>query len=124
MDGDLQGCLVNAYRRFTVATDVASFDKYDGKCFQILPGIRIANVDPIVGTKITTGGGNHLRLDAVMRSDRHSWHVVDIVLNESNGPVAMQQCDFRKILANADIDALIAGLPQKTAYLLGGAPSS
>ena len=39
MDADRRSALLKVFRRFTVATYVANFDKYDGERFEILPGI-------------------------------------------------------------------------------------
>jgi phospholipid transport system substrate-binding protein len=124
MDEDVRTRLLKAYRRFTVATYVANFDKYDGKRFQILPGTRDIGPDRIVGTEIVTGSGEHLRLDYVMRGNNGTWHAVDILLEGSISRVAVQRSDFRKILARGDADALIASLQRKIADLSGGALSS
>ena len=101
MDDDVRNRLLRAYRRFTVATYVANFDKYDGETFRIIPGLR-----------------------NVMRDVRGSWRAVDVLLEGSISRVAVQRSDFRKILANGDPDALIASLKRKIADLSDGALSS
>ena len=123
MDQDARTRLLKAYRRFTVATYVANFDKYDGERFQILPGARDSGTDRIVPTEIVSGG-DHLRLDYVMRDGNGSWRAVDVLLEGSISRVAVQRSDFRKILASGDADALIASLRRKIADLSGGALSS
>jgi phospholipid transport system substrate-binding protein len=123
MDAGSRGGLLRVYRRFTVATYVANFNKYDGERFQILPGSRNAGSDRIVGTEIITGG-DHLRLDYVMRDDRGTWRAVDVLLEGSISRVAVQRSDFRKILTNGDADALIGSLRRKIADLSDGALSS
>jgi phospholipid transport system substrate-binding protein len=124
MDRDVRTHLLKVYRRFTVATYVANFGKYDGEHFQILPGARDAGADRIVGTEIVTGAGEHLRMDYVMRDGNSAWHAVDVLLEGSISRVAVQRSDFRKILANGDADALIANLQRKIADLSGGALNS
>jgi phospholipid transport system substrate-binding protein len=124
MDPDARARLLQAFRRFTVATYVASFDKYDGERFQILPGARDSGTDRIVGTEIVSGSGEHLRLDYVMRSDNGAWRAVDVLLEGSISRVAVQRSDFRKILASGDADALIASLRRKVADLSDGALNS
>lgn len=123
MDPGSRARLLSEYRRFTVATYVANFNRYDGERFQILPGSRDSGPDRIVGTEIITGG-DHLRLDYVMRDDRGTWRAVDVLLEGSISRVAVQRSDFRKILASGDADALIASLRRKTADLSDGALSS
>lgn len=124
MDPSVQARLLKAFRRFTVATYVANFDKYDGERFKIQPGSRESGSDRIVGTEIVTGGGQRFRLDYVMRDTSGVWRAVDVLLEGSISRVAVQRSDFRKILASGDVDALIASLKRKIADLSDGALSS
>ena len=123
MDATKQARLLKVYRRFTVATYVANFNRYDGERFVILPGIRDSGTDRIVPTEIITGG-DHLRLDYVMREGGGVWRAVDVLLEGSISRVAVQRSDFRKILGSGDTDALIASLRRKIADLSDGALSS
>jgi phospholipid transport system substrate-binding protein len=123
MDPAARARLLAAYRRFTIATYVANFDKYDGEHFNILPGTRDAGSDRIIGTEIINGD-DHVRLDYVMRDVKGSWRAVDVLLEGSISRVAVQRSDFRKILANGDVDALIASLHRKVADLSDGALNS
>ena len=123
MGRDVRTRLLKAYRRFTVATYVANFDRYNGERFQILPGAREAGIDRIVGTEIINGG-EHMRLDYVMRDGNGTWRAVDVLLEGSISRVAVQRSDFRNILTNGDADALIASLQRKIADLSGGALNS
>ncbi len=123
MDPDARTRLLTAFRRFTVATYVANFDKYDGERFQILPGARDQGTDRIVGTEIVSGD-QHMRLDYVMRDGNGTWRAVDVLLQGSISRVAVQRSDFRKILAGGDADALIVSLHRKIADLSDGALTS
>ena len=123
MDPDARVRLLTAFRRFTVATYVANFDKYDGERFQILPGARDFGTDRIVGTEIVSGDQS-MRLDYVMRDGNGSWRAVDVLLQGSISRVAVQRSDFRKILASGDADALIVSLRRKIADLSDGALNS
>ncbi len=124
MNEQAQARLLRAYRRFTVATYVASFDRDDGERFRILPGARYAGTDQIVGTEIISGGGERLRLDYVMRDGTGTWRAVDILVDGSISRVAVQRADFRKILASGDAEALIASLHRKVSDLSDGALNS
>jgi len=123
MAPDVRARLMQAFRRFTIATYVANFDKYDGERFQILPGARDFGTDRIVGTEIVSGG-QHLRLDYVMRDGNGVWRAVDVLLEGTISRVAVQRSDFRKLLAAGDANALIASLQRKIADLSDGALSS
>ena len=115
--------LLDAFRRFTIATYVANFDKFDGERFRILPGARDSGADRIVETEIVSGG-QPLRLDYVMRDENGTWRAVDVLLEGSISRVAVQRSDFRKILASGDADALVASLRRKIADLSDGALNS
>jgi phospholipid transport system substrate-binding protein len=116
--------LLQVYQRFTVATYVANFNRYDGEQFQILPGAREDGPNRIVGTEIVSPDGQHLRLDYVMRDDNGTWRAVDVLLEGSISRVAVQRSDFRKILTSGDVDALITSLRRKIADLSDGALNS
>jgi phospholipid transport system substrate-binding protein len=124
MDPDSRIRLFQIFRRFTIATYVENFDRYDGERFQILPGLRDSGPYRIVRTEIITAGGQHVRLDYVMRDANGVWRAVDVLLEGSISRVAVQRSDFRKILANGDADGLIANLRRKIADLSDGALSS
>nr|WP_294512997.1 ABC transporter substrate-binding protein [uncultured Rhodopila sp.] len=124
MDPAVQAKLLKAFRRFTVATYVANFDKYDGERFQVLPGSRASGADRIVRTEMVSGNGDRMRLDYLMRDDSGTWRIVDVLLDGSISRVAVQRSDFRKILAGGDTDALIASLHRKVSDLSEGALSS
>jgi phospholipid transport system substrate-binding protein len=123
LDAESRSRLLGVYRRFTVATYVANFGRYDGERFLVLPGSRDTGSDRIVGTEIITGGG-HLRIDYVMRDDGAAWRAVDVLLDGSISRVAVQRSDFRKILTGGDAGALITSLRRKIVDLSGGALSS
>ncbi len=123
MNSDSHARLLKVFRRFTIATYVANFDKYDGEQFQVLPGSRSSGQDRIVATEIVVNG-QRTRLDYVMHSDRGSWRIVDVLLDGSISRVAVQRSDFRKTLARGDADALIASLRQKIADLSDGSLNS
>jgi phospholipid transport system substrate-binding protein len=123
MDAALRGRLLKAFRRFTIATYVANFDKYDGEQFDVQPGSRPSGTDRIVATEIVTNK-EHIRLDYVMRHNASIWQAVDVLLEGSISRVAVQRSDFRKILTSGDADALIASLRHKIADLSDGALNS
>jgi phospholipid transport system substrate-binding protein len=122
MDAETRTKLLTAFRRFTIATYVANFDKYDGEKFEILPGSRDSGVDKIVATQIVSAGQT-IRMDYVMRGANGTWRVVDVLLDGSISRVAVQRSDFRKLLAKGDAE-LINSLNRKIADLSNGALSS
>jgi phospholipid transport system substrate-binding protein len=123
-DPSTQQRLIRAFRRFTTATYVANFDKYDGEQFTIMPDVRNSGSDRVIQTEIAAPGADSIRLDYVMRAFGSVWRAVDVLIDGSISRVAVQRSDFRTILANGDAEALIKSLHRKVADLSGGALSA
>lgn len=120
LDAATQGALHAAFRRFTIATYVASFDKYQGERFELIPTLRQVGADQVVETRIIQDSGELLRLDYVMRQSDAGWRAVDVLLDGTISRVAVQHSDFRALLRNGGATALIASLQRKAADLAGG----
>jgi phospholipid transport system substrate-binding protein len=115
-----QGALHAAFRRFTIATYVANFDKYDGERFELMPTLRQVGAEQVVGTRIIQDNGEQVRLDYVMQQADAGWRAVDILLDGTISRVAVQHSDFRALLRNGDATGLIGSLRQKADELAGG----
>jgi phospholipid transport system substrate-binding protein len=121
LDASARSALSEAFRRFTIASYVANFDKYDGGSFEVLPTLRVVGNDQVVQTRIVPANGSPMPIDYVMQNGSAGWRVVDVLLNGSISRVAVQRSDFRGLLASGDTAALIESLQKKTADLAGGA---
>jgi len=120
LDDAAQDALHAAFRRFTIATYVANFDKYEGERFELSPTLRQIGTAQVVQTRIIQDNGEPIRLDYVMRQTDAGWRAVDILLDGTISRVAVQHSDFRALLQPGDATALIASLREKTAELAGG----
>ena len=118
--GDSRTKLKDAFRKFTVASFVANFDKFDGEKFEVLPGTRIVGADEVVRTRIFAGNGEPIRLDYVMQPSNTGWRIVDVLMDGSISRVAVQRSDFRALLTSGNAEALTENLLKKTAALSGG----
>ncbi len=119
LDEATQGALHAAFRRFTIASYVASFDKDEGERFELTPTLRQVGADQIVQTRIIQDNGEPICLDYVMRQADAGWRAVDILLDGTISRVAVQHSDFRALLRNGGATALIASLQRKAADLAG-----
>jgi phospholipid transport system substrate-binding protein len=116
-----QSRLMDAFRRYTVASYVASFDGYAGQRFTVLPVTRALGGGRVaVQTRIEPVSGDPTELDYVMQQTPSGWKVVDVLAAGSISRVAVQRSDFRHLLSNGGGDALLASLQRKTADLSGG----
>jgi phospholipid transport system substrate-binding protein len=118
---DQQSRLLDAFRRYTVASYVANFDSYAGQDFTVSSDTRSLGVDRVVvQSRIVKISGDPTELDYVMKRTPLGWKVVDVLAGGSISRVAVQRSDFRHILSNGG-DALLASLQRKTSDLSGGA---
>ncbi len=118
---DQHAVLLTAFRRYTIANYVNSFNNYNGQHFDTLPEVKsLPNGEQLVQTRITSASGESHELDYVMRQDG-SWKAVDVLADGSISRVAVQRSDFRRLVARGGAQALIDSLNQKTADLSGGA---
>jgi phospholipid transport system substrate-binding protein len=120
MDTAAKAALSEAFRRFTVATYVANFDKYGGEKLEVLPDTRVVGDDQVAQSRIVPSAGDVVRLDYLMRRTGGTWRVVDVLLDGTISRVAVQRSDFRALLGKGDTTALLDSLKRKTADLSGG----
>jgi phospholipid transport system substrate-binding protein len=121
LPADQQDLLRGAFRRYTVASYVNSFDSLNGQRFTVSPEPRpVGNNDMIVQTRIIPASGNGHSLDYVMRQSDGGWKVVDVLAEGAISRVAVQRSDFRQLLNRGGVTALATSLRQKFADLSNG----
>jgi phospholipid transport system substrate-binding protein len=113
--------LGTSFRRYMVSSYVANFDSFSGQSFQILPAQRtIGDGEVVVQSRLLQPDGASVALDYVMRRGPEGWQAVDVLAEGSISRVAVQRSDFRALLANGGVTALVASLDHKVANLSGG----
>jgi phospholipid transport system substrate-binding protein len=117
---DQQTKLTDAFRRYTVASYVNSFDEYSGQRFEINPETRAVGAEQVVQTHIIPKKGDSHELDYVMRHGSAGWRVVDVLADGSISRVAVQRSDFRRLLARGGPQALADSLRMKSTDLSDG----
>ena len=117
---DQQTMLTEAFRRYTVASYVNSFDSFDGTRFVVNPDTRAVGSESVVQTQIIPKSGDKHELDYVMRQGGAGWRVVDVLADGSISRVAVQRSDFRRLLARGGPQALAESLRSKSADLSTG----
>lgn len=118
---DQQTMLEDAFRRYTVASYVNSFNAYRGQRFDVSPDPRpVGNGEQVVQTKIIPRSGDSHELDYVMRPVGGGWRAVDVLADGSVSRVAVQRSDFRRLLTRGGPLALAESLRSKSADLSEG----
>lgn len=117
-----KAALQTAFRTYTVASYVNSFNSYSGQRFTVSPVTRsLSTGDQVVETQIISPSGESHRLDYVMHRTPYGWRAVDVLQDGTISRVAVQRSDFRQILQTGGAPALVASLQRKTRQLSGGA---
>jgi phospholipid transport system substrate-binding protein len=118
---DQKAMLQAAFRRYTIASYVNSFNNYTGQRFEVSPQLReLPNDEQEVNTRIIPRSGDPHVLDYVMRQNPQGWRAVDVLLDGTISRVAVQRSDFRSLLTRGGAAALAKSLQEKTADLSGG----
>lgn len=114
--------LLEAFRNYTIASYVDSFDSYDGQTFGILPNPRqLATGQVVVSTEIRPRSGEPHRLDYVMhRAADGTWKAIDVLADGTISRVAVQRSDWTALLSSGGAPALLATLQKKTEALSQG----
>jgi phospholipid transport system substrate-binding protein len=107
-----------AFRDYTVASYVHSFDTAGGQRFEVQPDTRaVGNGDQVVQTRIISANGEPHALDYVMHGEAGVWRAVDVLAEGSVSRVAVQRSDFRRLLSEGGSTALIDSLRSKAREL-------
>lgn len=120
LTADQQSALRKAFRRYTIATYVSSFDAFTGQRLEISPDTRpLPNSEQVVSSHIIPKSGDSHRLDYVMRQVDGAWKVVDVLADGTISRVAVQRSDFRRLLSQGGSAALVVSLQSKADQLAG-----
>ena len=115
---DQQDQLRSAFRRYTTASYVNSFDHFDGQRFTVEPQLRPAgNGKQIVVTRITPRSGDSHEIDCVIRNTPSGWRAVDVLADGAVSRVAVLRSDFRRLLSRGGARALANSLASKSLHL-------
>ena len=118
---DQQDMLRPAFRRYTVASYVNNFNRFNGQQFTVEPQTRpVGNGEQVVPTRITSPSSDSHELDYVMRNTGSGWRVVDVLADGSISRVAVQRSDFRRLLSRGGAPALVMSLTAKSQELSDG----
>jgi phospholipid transport system substrate-binding protein len=120
LPSEQQTMLTDAFRRYTVASYVNSFDGFDGQRFEIAPNTRTVGTQQVVQTQIILRSGASHALDYVMREGGSGWRAVDVLADGAISRVAVQRSDFRRLLVRGGPQALADSLRSKSSDLSDG----
>lgn len=120
LTADQQAMLGQAFRVYTIASYVNSFDEFNGQRFEINPETRSVGNEQVVETRVIPKKGDSHKLDYVMRQGAGGWRVVDVLADGAVSRVAVQRSDFRRLLARGGAQSLADMLRAKSSDLSDG----
>lgn len=120
LPADQRASLLKTFRRYTIASWVANFDSWSGQQFKVMTNLQHVDSEVVVPTQLVPKSGSPTNLNFVMRQSGGSWKVVDVLADGSISRVAVQRSDFRSLLANGGVPALMASLQKKITSLSDG----
>lgn len=116
---DQQATLLKAFRRYTVASYVNSFNNFNGQRFVVNPETQSVGNEQVVRTQIIPSVGEGHKLDYVMRQVPAGWRIVDVLADGAISRVAVQRSDFRRLIRQDGAPGLTKSLDAKSTNLSG-----
>ena len=109
--------LVAAFGKVTIGTYAARFDGFSGQSFKTLTTKPGPQGTQMVETRLINPGGGDVELTYVTKQVKGSWRIIDVILDTGISELALRRSEYRRILKQSGIDALIAILNAKAAAL-------
>lgn len=113
---DQRTALIDAFRRYSIATYATQFDDYSGEQLQITdrsePGQGV-----LVGTTLTPAKGDSIKFGYLVHKVGSAWRVIDIYLDGTISQLAVRRSEFRSVLSRSGPEGLVQLLDEKAKRL-------
>lgn len=110
--------LVGAFQRKNVATVATLFSGYSGQRFEITGERPAPQNTVIVETRLVDPGGSDIALDyRALRVDGR-WYLIDVIVDGGISEMSVRRSEFRDILRQGGLPALVDTLDRKADELL------
>jgi phospholipid transport system substrate-binding protein len=116
MSPDQKAALVDAFRRYSIATYATQFDDYSGEQIQLTDRSEPSQ-GVLVGTTLTTGKGDSIRFGYLVHKVGAAWRVIDIYLDGTISQLAVRRSEFRSVLTRSGPEGLVQLLDEKAKRL-------
>jgi phospholipid transport system substrate-binding protein len=113
--------IIDAFKRYTVATYADRFASYDGERFDVGAVKPVAGQRQVVETRLVPGDGDPVQLNYLMTPDAGGApHIVDVFLNGTVSQLATTRSEFTSVIRKDGAQGLIALLEKRVADLAKG----
>lgn len=116
MSPDQKSAVVDAFRRYSIATYATQFDDYSGEQIQLGDSSQPAQ-GTLIGTVLTTGKGESVKFGYLMHQVGNAWRVIDIYLDGTISQLAVRRSEFRAVLTRSGPEGLVQLLDEKAKRL-------
>jgi phospholipid transport system substrate-binding protein len=110
--------LIDAFRRFTIASYAKNFDGYSGEKFEVDPKVEQRGPDKLVVTHLIRTRDTPVNISYRMRAPSGTWKIIDVYYNGTISQLTTRQSDFAASVASGGAKGLIAHLDAQTEKLL------
>jgi phospholipid transport system substrate-binding protein len=114
---DQQKRLVDAFRRFTIATYANRFDGYDGEVFEVRGERPGTSGGTLVETRLVPTKGDVVELNYLLREDGGKWRIIDVFLSGTISELATRRAEYTSVLRRDGAEGLVGLLERKVAEL-------
>ena len=108
---------IDAFSTTTRATYARRFDGYSGERFDTLQTVPVRSKTMLVKTSLTTGAGEVIRLNYLLRRFRGGWRVIDVYLKGTISELATKRSEYSSVLRREGFEGLLARIRDKVASL-------
>jgi phospholipid transport system substrate-binding protein len=112
-----QSRLLEAFRRFTIATYASRFDGYDGEHFEVRGEAPAPAGGTMVETRLVPTKGDIVDLNYLLRQGDAGWQIIDVFLSGTISELATRRAEFTSVLGRDGADGLVKLLESKVAAL-------
>lgn len=109
--------LLEAFKRFTIATYAGRFDGFEGERFESRPEAPVVNGGVLVETRLVLAKGDPIQLNYLMREADGGWQIIDIFLSGTISELATRRAEFTSVLRRDGNEGLVTMLEHKVAEL-------
>jgi phospholipid transport system substrate-binding protein len=113
-----QAKLIDAFRRFTIASYVNHFDNYDGERFEVEPAARPISGGMMVLSRLMPRDKGPIALNYVMRETNGAWQVIDVYAEGTISELARRRSEFNAVLSRNGVDGLADRLVERAQTLI------
>jgi phospholipid transport system substrate-binding protein len=119
LSDDQRRKLVEAFRRFTIASYASHFGSYDGERFEVAADPQpVSGGSLVVHSKLVTRNAKAIALDYVVRQTNGTWQIIDVYAQGTISELARRRSEFAAVLNRGGADALADRLVEKADTLI------